>query len=379
MDRIQRFALLALFSHSINASQEAKANSSSSMQQNPQTLGSLAPSQINSLTEPLANISSDAIYFERGSAKISSQDRAYLLDLAKKLKGLPVYVIISAFTESIGPAHLNLKLARLRAQAIERVLRSSMYFSENQILSFGYGSAPTTTQESESEGSNRRVSIALRMLKDRPEVRLYYLDELRARGLNFRERRPPSGDTSIPIVDPTTNSSPDEIAARPWFDVGIKSLHPTYQAFDGQISAGSGPQLSFYAWVWDDAALRIDASWPSYIVKPSGSSLNAKLSRASYGTSLLSRLRFTSWQWVALYSTIGLRYSTQVYSIASSNLEPNPVNLPSEESYFGIDAKLRLILQRQSWSVLPYGEFGLEFDKSLTALSVAIGVQLGSM
>lgn len=144
----------------------------------------LPPSLEESLTVPLGDLKLKKLYFKTGSNELKDDDKAYISDIFYKIKDMTLYVVIKAYTDSVGDAEKNLNLSRNRATAVKDVVRNAVGWSENHFLVFGYGEQFAKAGADESE---RRVEITL-LVPKKESVNLENMrQEIKAKGVNVED------------------------------------------------------------------------------------------------------------------------------------------------------------------------------------------------
>ncbi|WP_210520365.1 OmpA family protein [Hymenobacter terricola] len=121
--------------------------------------------QVDSVNRTKGWINFDRVYFEPGSATLTSESMPQLRNIASILKTFPKSVVkIGGYTDSTGVALSNLELSEARARAAMLAL-ANMGIDLDRLQAKGYGAkyfvSPNTTPATRS--LNRRVSI--RVLK----------------------------------------------------------------------------------------------------------------------------------------------------------------------------------------------------------------------
>ena len=112
---------------------------------------------------PGAKLTLRAIFFEHDSHYLMSQSQAELEKVADVLKSYPGTVEIQGYTSSTGSAEYNLKLSRLRAEAVKNFLLSKGVPSA-KMTTVGYGDKNPVASNDTFAGRalNRRIEILLK-------------------------------------------------------------------------------------------------------------------------------------------------------------------------------------------------------------------------
>jgi len=98
--------------------------------------------------------------FENGSVKIIGDPRAALAEAAALITQYPeTTVVIEGHTDDRGPARYNLKMSRLRAEAVANVLVNDLGIDAGRVKTEGFGEAKPIATNATHEGRerNRRV------------------------------------------------------------------------------------------------------------------------------------------------------------------------------------------------------------------------------
>jgi OOP family OmpA-OmpF porin len=111
-------------------------------------------------TYRLADIKVDNILFDFDSTQVRSEYNDKLSIVGEFLKNNPsTYVVLTGFTDGIGPSDYNLGLARRRAESIEAYMVDKFNVSVGQIVTQWYGNADPVAGNDTIDGrrQNRRV------------------------------------------------------------------------------------------------------------------------------------------------------------------------------------------------------------------------------
>jgi len=98
--------------------------------------------------------------FENGSAKIIGDPRAALAEVAALITQYPeTTVVVEGHTDDRGPSAYNLKMSRLRADAVARVLVNDLGIDADRVKTEGFGESKPIATNATHEGRerNRRV------------------------------------------------------------------------------------------------------------------------------------------------------------------------------------------------------------------------------
>ncbi|MBW2239118.1 MAG: OmpA family protein [Deltaproteobacteria bacterium] len=108
----------------------------------------------------LVDIRVDNILFDFDSTQVRSEYNEKLSIMGEFLKNNPsTYVVLTGFTDSVGPSEYNLGLARRRAESIEAYLIDKLNVSIGQVVTQWYGKANPVASNDSNDGrqQNRRV------------------------------------------------------------------------------------------------------------------------------------------------------------------------------------------------------------------------------
>ena len=105
-----------------------------------------------------------SIHFKTGSAELSEQSEAQLIELGEALNDAELLYgeyVIEGHTDSVGDAGLNKSLSQRRAAAVVRALEGDHGVDTSKIGVKGYGeSKPVASNDTEAgRAENRRVTI----------------------------------------------------------------------------------------------------------------------------------------------------------------------------------------------------------------------------
>jgi len=221
----------------------------------------LPPSMIDRLSDPVAEIVFDTVFFESGASELSEPDRLAIYETGRKLLNLEVYVVIEAHTDSRGERDTNQKLSEARA-ATARAALLAVGVDPSRVISIGYGEDYASKEPNEKD---RRVVFNLRKLKaNSPDIKTLYV-ELRARGLRFEER----GFLAETAPDPQ-NPVEKQAIQEPLWAFGLTRI-ASYPLLEFDQAAATG----FFLWakIWrfsETIALVVDASTTSHRVAADG-------------------------------------------------------------------------------------------------------------
>ena len=121
-----------------------------------------ARAELERFQQALANIRTEEVIFEPGSAAFASGSRQALESIVQLLRGYPEHrVRISGHTDNTGRPQVNLRISRERAQAVANYLISSGV-SAAQVTAQGYGASQPIADNATEDGRarNRRVEIS---------------------------------------------------------------------------------------------------------------------------------------------------------------------------------------------------------------------------
>jgi K(+)-stimulated pyrophosphate-energized sodium pump len=106
----------------------------------------------------------DRLNFETGSARLTTDSKAQVDNIAAILKAYPaVKIKIGGYTDSTGNPDFNLKLSEDRAKAVVDAL-AGLGIAADRLESEGYGSAHPVADNGTAEGraKNRRIAVSVR-------------------------------------------------------------------------------------------------------------------------------------------------------------------------------------------------------------------------
>ncbi len=121
-----------------------------------------ARAELKRFQQALANIRTEEVIFEPGSAAFASGSRQALESIVQLLRAYPEHrVRISGHTDNTGRPQVNLRISRERAQAVADYLTSSGV-SATQVTAQGYGASQPIADNATQEGRarNRRIEIS---------------------------------------------------------------------------------------------------------------------------------------------------------------------------------------------------------------------------
>jgi outer membrane protein OmpA-like peptidoglycan-associated protein len=102
------------------------------------------------------------IEFDENSDRLKPESAAMLKQIAAALMKDPQLKLeIDAYTDSSGDADHNLKLSRLRAQAVQSVLVTQFGIAATRLMASGFGEARPIISNTTPEGraENRRMEL----------------------------------------------------------------------------------------------------------------------------------------------------------------------------------------------------------------------------
>lgn len=121
-----------------------------------------AAAQSRLFLQALAGINTADVAFEPGSINVTRGSDTALNQLAQLLGSHPDFrVRIEGHTDNTGPAAVNMRLSRERAQAVAKHL-TTLGVSSKQLIAKGYGSSQPLSDNSSESGRarNRRIEIS---------------------------------------------------------------------------------------------------------------------------------------------------------------------------------------------------------------------------
>ncbi len=143
------------------------------------------PSMIQKQLEPLGSIKAGKIYFTKGSAVVAPESMIEIKQLANKLEGLKVYVVIEAYTDLDGDEAANQTLSELRAAAVAVHFAETGKLVRNQLIEFGYGETYSQGMEGKAKDTDRRVVMTVMRPIEGEDSGLDIVKELKRRGMKF--------------------------------------------------------------------------------------------------------------------------------------------------------------------------------------------------
>lgn len=216
----------------------------------------LPASMMANQTEVVGELTIEEIRFDTGKTEISATDHARLKDMGERLKGIPVYVLLEAFTDAVGDEAKNQALSEARAASAAAAI-SEGGFSANQLIAIGYGKQYSKGETEGEKAEERRVTFTVLRLKSRPELSRRIVEEVRARGLKIRERAPPGAEVPVapasPVAPPPPNPRPVSILA------GLASGPNVVLSKLESSKPRTGPVVGVNVWRWsDETSVRVD-------------------------------------------------------------------------------------------------------------------------
>jgi len=112
--------------------------------------------------EGLDSIDFSKVAFERGSASLTADSQAALLQLVQVLRTYPQFrVRVSGHTDNTGRAEVNLRISRERATSVANFLVDNS-INPNRIIAQGYGASRPIADNSTEAGrtANRRIEVS---------------------------------------------------------------------------------------------------------------------------------------------------------------------------------------------------------------------------
>jgi len=107
----------------------------------------------------------DRLYFDSGSATLTSDSQEQLRNIAEIMKAYPkLHVQIGGHTDNSGDPDANVRLSQQRAGAVAQQL-SQMGVAVDRLSAVGYGSQQPATDNSSEEGRRRNRRISMRVTK----------------------------------------------------------------------------------------------------------------------------------------------------------------------------------------------------------------------
>jgi len=111
-----------------------------------------------------ANVKTLTVHFANGRYEVTPAEQAQLEELATQAQGLQGYMIsVAAYASAVGPAPLNQRLSRQRADAVTAILQQAGVPPANVMVPAAMGVsqqvAPNTTASGQAE--NRRAVVTL--------------------------------------------------------------------------------------------------------------------------------------------------------------------------------------------------------------------------
>jgi outer membrane protein OmpA-like peptidoglycan-associated protein len=116
---------------------------------------------------PAPRTTSDEIYFDAGSARLTNIAKAILDGVALRMRNdLNSTAVITGFSDSVGTEEANLDISRRRAEAAKEYLVTRHGIDPARITTEGKGSAEAAYDNSTPEGraKNRRALIVVTLV-----------------------------------------------------------------------------------------------------------------------------------------------------------------------------------------------------------------------
>jgi outer membrane protein OmpA-like peptidoglycan-associated protein len=179
IDRVVALAL-ALAALALAGSRTASAQNAVTV---PPSMPALPPSMVEQLSSPLAEVSVRAVTFASGEARLDAAGEAYLRDLAARLSGMRVYVIVEGHTDARGSADANQALSERRASAVRDALCKDGRLAPQQVLAVGYGARVARGTDAADQAKERVARLVLRVAREDEPRRAAIIGEARARGV----------------------------------------------------------------------------------------------------------------------------------------------------------------------------------------------------
>jgi outer membrane protein OmpA-like peptidoglycan-associated protein len=133
----------------------------------PAVVEEIVPAPVPPPPPPSPRMTSDEIFFDAGSARLTNIAKAILDGVALRMRNdLNSTAVISGYSDNVGSEAANLEISRLRAEAAREYLVTRHGIDPARITTIGKGSAEPAYDNSTAEGraKNRRALIVVTLV-----------------------------------------------------------------------------------------------------------------------------------------------------------------------------------------------------------------------
>lgn len=133
----------------------------------PPVVEEIVPESVPPPPPPSPRMTSDEIFFDAGSARLTNIAKAILDGVALRMRNdLNSTAVISGYSDNVGSEAANLEISRLRAEAAREYLVTRHGIDPGRITTIGKGSAEPAYDNSTAEGraKNRRALIVVTLV-----------------------------------------------------------------------------------------------------------------------------------------------------------------------------------------------------------------------
>jgi len=259
------------------------------------------------VAQPVAEIPLKELFFERGQSSLDVKHVSSLKELANSFKGLDIYVLIEAFTDSEGSDESNRKLSLRRADSVAQVLNREQTLSPGRVRIAGYGELFASTT---ARPEDRRVRITVFRPKFSEHSKEKIVGSLNLRGVETIDRGSPD-ESSSTIAQLGASEKTTRIGVGMTFSQSATILP------EATSTTGVGFSITAHLWHFTPRWM-ILGQFDSLI----GSSSTIESDFASTDTLFLGGIGWVFAQWSRVWWQLDVLGGMQDFSIDPSNTKP---------------------------------------------------------
>jgi|GEM_PF-2288367 len=344
------------------------------------------PSMMQKQLEPLGSIKAANIFFTKGSAVVAPESVVEIKALAAKLDGLPVYVVIEAYTDLDGDEEKNQILSEQRAAAVATLFAETGKLVRNQLIEFGYGETYSQGIDGKAKDTDRRVVMTVMRPIESSESGSDIVKELKKRGMKFAKTYRAAAQQKPAMTAQERRVSAREefiLKARNrtrWagFYFGIPSLFavdPTTKPVPSSSFQGAlaGSPEAFMQWSLSVRYMRIGGTVEDF---------DLRVDRYFVDVGVLPRIvrHFAAEVWTGMHvGVVNSRFEASTASKVSSATTEKDKPVASAaytETKPHVSAEIGASAKIPGYGVSPSGVLLCDYDQAFYGCSIQIGVTL---